>query len=235
MSQPISISLAGNGQVLVLTSQTARQAFYQFFYCLNKNIYDFSKPQTSKLRRWELKPLESYKWHKDNNFTILDFLMRRHLKNYYGKEPKHLFDKLNDQETKFIEKFINHYLLNKGYSLVQGEGLIQKDLIQVDGKSYKEKVIYIIRYGVVFILEYLPKDIALSVPERFLVLETSDDFQQVYYDSIFTNQVTKRLEVKLHNFWKRTEVFSIPLADFKPHKIFAVKDILPYKGFKLID
>ena len=85
------------------------------------------------------------------------------------------------------------------------------------------------------LLEYLPKDIALSVPECFLVLETSDDFQQVYYDSIFTNQLTKRLEIKLHNFWKRSEVFSIPLANFKPHKIFAVKDLLAYKGFKLID
>lgn len=235
MSQPISISLAGNGQVLVLTPQTVRQAFYQFFYCPNKNIYDFSSHQTSKLRRWELKPLESYKWHKDNRFTILDFLMRRNLKNYYAAEPKHLFDKLNDKEVKFIEKFINHYLLEKDYSLVQGEGVIQKASFKIDGKSYKEKFVYIIRYGVVFILEYVPKDMALAQTGQFLVLEFADHFQQVYYDSIFTNPLPKRLEVKLRNFWKRSEVFSIPLADFKPHKIFVVKDILPYQGFKFID
>lgn len=229
MSHPIQVSLAGDGKVLVLTPETVRQAFNKFFYSSPASI----SRRGSKLRRWQIKPLESYKWHKDKTFTILDVLMFRHKKKHLLKEESWL-NEFNLQEVKVIEDFINYYLLEKKYSLLREEGVLQHALLPLETTNSRKKVFYLVRYGVVFILEYLQKDQALINPGQALVLQTVErDLQEVFYDSIVTNQLTKRLEVKLYNFWKKKEDRSIPLADFNPYKVFLIKDIIPCQGFEI--
>jgi hypothetical protein len=171
------------------------------------------------------------------DYTILDVLIGFHLYCKPKVKPEKLSSRLTNSEIKLVEQVINRCLLEKGANLAsKNENELQLSKLSTESWVQNRKnTLFIVRFGLVFILEYLAKERALNLIGQNLVIESkSSKIDQVYYDSIKTNPINSCLEIKLCNFWKRSQNRTIPLLKFNPKRIFIVKEIIPCKGFEII-
>lgn len=224
MSKAIKISLARNGKIVVLDQATTSIAF--------NNLWGY-RPRGSE---GDFMRLTERKWHKNRSYTIWQILVKYHLVRKPQVVPKKLSCKLNESEIKFVENFINTCLLEKGFCLSPDENKIGLSTLSRETWAINKKnTLYIVRYGLKFLLEFLPTEKALSSLGKDLVLENQHGkVEQVYYHSLVTNTKTSSLEIKLSNFWNRSEYKFIPLTNFKPQRIFLIKEIVPCEGFEIV-
>jgi hypothetical protein len=95
-----------------------------------------------------------------------------------------------------------------------------------------EKILYLVRYGIIFVLERLRCDALVAGESRELWIESEErDFQFFYYDGITT--VQSRLGLQLRNRFNLSQTWTILLTDFKARRLFSVRKIIPCKGFSL--
>ncbi|KHD05712.1 hypothetical protein PN36_22790 [Candidatus Thiomargarita nelsonii] len=210
MKQAIQLSLAGDRRVLVLTPETVRKAFFQFTR-LNKLL-----GRNRHLFEWPHKP----------DISLLDVLHRSCWLNedsYY----------LSQKDIQTLERQINHLLLQQGRVLVENEKKLYYGHLSVRGWGQnRKKVYYLVRYGIIFVLERLRRDAFVAGERRELWIESEErDFQFVYYDGIRTAQ--GRLVLQLSNRFDLSQTWTIPLADFKSRRLFSVRQVIPCEGFSL--
>jgi hypothetical protein len=212
MKQAIQLSLAGDRRVLILTPETVRKVFFQFT-SLNRLL-----GRNRHLFEW---PLEH-----DPNITLLDFLHRSSRLNedlYY----------LSQKDIQTLERQINHLLLQQGRVLVEDEKRLYYGDLNVQGWGQnRKKVYYLVRYGMIFVLERLRRDALVAGERRELWIESEErEFQFVYYNGITTAQA--RLVLQLSNRFDLSQTWTIPLADFKARRLFSVRQVIACDGFRI--
>lgn len=225
MPEPIKISLARNGKVVVLSKETAQIAF--------NNLWQY-RPEGSES---DFMPLTKCRWHKNKSYTLWQILVKYHLLYKPKVKLEKLTCNLSLKEIKFIEQFINFCLIEKNFPLqVEDERKVLLGPLSANNwTNSKKNALYTNQYGLKFLLEYMPKEKAFNVPGQHLVLEDQNGkIQQVYYHSIIANPTSLRLEIRLSNFWKRSEIKNLPLESFNPKRIFTVKEIFACKGFEIL-
>ena len=215
MKQPIQISLAGDGRVLVLTPKTVRKAFFQF----------------TRLNRlaWQDKYLFERASEPNPNLTLRDIL---HRDSWVDEESSYLSQK--DIQT--IEHQLNRLLLQQERVLVEGEKRLYYGHVGVRGWGQnRQKVYYLVRYGMIFVLEQIPRDTLVSFVRRELWLEQNDHhFQFVYYEGTSTDLAQARLVLQFRNRFDLSQAWTIPLADFTARRWFSVRRVIACEGFRIV-
>jgi hypothetical protein len=213
MKHLIQVSLSGNGRILILTPETVRKAFFQF-------------TSLNRLAWQDKSPFEHPSTH-DPEITLRDIL---HRDCWVDKA----FFYLSQRDIQWIERQINRLLLEQELVLVEGEKCLDYGYIGVRrwGQS-REKVHYIVRYGMIFILAPLRRD-ALSMHQAFWIERYDKTIQYVYYEGTKTDLLQSRLVLQFRNPFHLSETWTIPVAEFKIRRLFHVKKVIACEGFRLI-
>jgi len=93
---------------------------------------------------------------------------------------------------------------------------------------------YIVRYGMIFILEQLRRD-ALIVHRAFWIEQYDYTTQYVYYEGTTTDLIQARLVLQFRNPFDLSEAWTIPVADFKVRRLFYVQHVIACDGFRMIN
>jgi hypothetical protein len=209
LSPPIQLSLAGDGRLIILTAQTVKKAYYQFI---------------------EVNPtyVRSQRYHLDvalqlGSRTILDGLQSA--PNVY----------LHAKHIRQIESELNRQVINNGLNLVAQEGQIFQGygLCKKAGKS-REWVDYIIRYGLIFILETTTASKVISMKNVDLFWQDREfDFRYVRYCGVRSSLQQQRIELLFRDRLNLSKSWTLTRDEFRPRQIFTISAIYPCEGFCL--
>jgi hypothetical protein len=211
MTPPIQLSLAGDGRTIRLTSETVRKAYFQFtrvnpeYDCRQKYCL-----QTSLYQREDM--------------TLLDVLHRR-IQNI----------DLHAKDIHRIERELNRQLIKHNLSLVEGEGELLSGyaLCQNIGKN-RAKVRYIVRYGMIFILETMIKSKLISMKNTDIFWQDRNfDFHYDRYCGLLSLLQNRQIELLFRNRLDLAKSWTRPLSEFQPRQIFTISAIYPAPGFAI--
>lgn len=260
MALPIKLSLAGDGRFVILTPETVRTAFFQFTkvnpeytgrhkFPLNSpfsqslKLYKYKSKQnrgifrttstsdsTEKKKNKENKNI-SFSW-TETEATLLDALHR----SYLDSEK---LSYLHEKDIQHIETEINQQIISHNLALVENEGILLKGygVCKQAGKN-REKVNYIRRYGMIFILEAITRETVIKGSNFDLFIQDDNfDFYLVRYHGVILSSLNKCQSIKL--LFRHRLDFNInwtcAVDSFKPRQIFRIKKIYPCDGFKIFN
>jgi hypothetical protein len=211
MTPPIQLSLAGDGKFLILTPATVRKAYFQF---VEVNPEYSSAAQKHRLKS----PL-----YQKQDLTLIDVLYRKHNIEFHPKDIRH------------IERELNQQIVEHKFSLVAGEGQLLSGygLCNESGQSRK-KVQYIIRYGLIFILEPTTKSKMISMKNTDLFWQDRNfDFHYVRYVSLLSSYSHHHIELLFRDRLNLAKSWTCSIEEFKPRQLFTISAIYPSIGFSL--
>jgi hypothetical protein len=213
MTPPIQLSLAGDGRLIILTPETVRKAYFQF---------------TSASREYNPKKYRLYvRLHQQKDRTILDALHRRD--NIGTKDDLHPKDILK------VERELNQAIVRHNLALVNGEGQLLSGYGQCQklGKNL-EKVQYIIRYGLIFILEPTMKSKVITLKNTDIFWQDRNfDFHYVRYCGLLSSIHRQQIELLFRNRLDLAQSWTCAIDEFQPRKIYSISAIYPCEGFRL--
>jgi hypothetical protein len=209
LSPPIQLSLAGDGRLIILTPQTVRKAYYQFIAV---------NPAYRRSQRYNLEVA----LHQSSR-TILDGLQSA--PNVY----------LHAKDIQRIENELNRQVVNNGLNLVNGEGQLLQGygLRQWVGKN-RERVDYIIRHGLIFILEATNASKVISMKNVDLFWQDREfELHYVRYCGLRSSLQHKRIELLFRDRLNLSKSWTLTRNEFRPRQIFTISAIYPCGGFCL--
>lgn len=206
MTPPIPLSLAGDGRLVCLTPQTVRP-YYQF-------IAVNSAYARSERYRLEV-PLQG---RPDR--TILDGL----------QSAPHVY--LYAKDIRIIEREINRQIVENGLGLFDGEGVLLQGygVCRKVGQN-REKINYIIRHGLIFILA--PTNASKAITTKNVDIFWQDqgfDFHYVRYYGLRSSLQSKRVELVFRDRLNLSKSWTFTREEFRPRQVLA---IYPCEGFSL--
>jgi hypothetical protein len=230
MALPIKLSLAGDGRLVILTPQTVRSVFFQFTevnreytgrekFPLNRPLYQpfklwkyKSKSDGRILRKTSLTSCSKKNSWQETDATLLDALYRSHL-------DKNKLSHFHKRDIQYIEREINKQIIINNLALVEKEGILLSGygVCQQVGKN-REKVKYIRRYGMIFILEVIMRQTVL-----------------VRYHGVLLSSLSKRIQLLFHHRLDFDLTWTCTLESFQPRQIFRVKRIYPCDRFHIVN
>jgi len=227
MFAPIQLSLAGNGRLVILTPQTVRRAYFQFTK-VNAEYTGREKYRLNQLLHHQVKLGKSK--DEERETTLLDGLHRSYL------EPKKL-RYLHLQDIKKIEKEINRNIILNDLALVEDEGRLLEGYGSVRGSGKnREKVQYICRYGMIFIIESIKRETVLRTEKIDLFWQNDDfDFHFVRYQGVLLSNKQSGIKLLFRHRLDFSRTWTCTLAQFQPRQIFQVKRIYPCPGFQIVN
>jgi hypothetical protein len=248
MSVPIQLSLAGDGRLVILTPATVRKAFFQFSKVnpeyTGREKYRLDYPLYNPVKLL-YRPPQVYWWkhhvenEKERELTLLDALHRPNIDS-----DNHILDSdenflyLHPQDIQRVERQINKYILNHDLALVEDEGRVLDGygICKQPGKN-REKVKYIRRYGMFFILEPISLQIVIKMRNVDLFIQDIEtyDFHLVRYQGILLSSLKSRIKLSFCHRLDFSRTGTWTLDQFRPRQIFLVKQIYPCPGFCLIN
>jgi hypothetical protein len=216
MTSPIQLSLAGNARLLVLTPETVRKAYFQF---TRFNQYNGSQKHYLDIFLHQ----HDVRLHPSYRLTILDVLHR------FPKIHLHPID------INWIEQQLNWQIIKYNSALVDGEGelLTGYGICRKIGRN-REKVRYIIRHGMIFILETTTKSKIISTKNTDIIWQDRNyDFHYDRYCGLRSSLQYQRVELLFRNRLDLTKSWTRSLAEFQPRQIFTIAAIYPTDGFAI--
>jgi hypothetical protein len=210
MTSPIQLSLAGDRRLVILTAKTVRKAYFQFTSV---------NPEYTSRRRYRLQtPL----YHRQD-LTLLDVLHR------FPKVPLHA------QDIRQIETEINAQIVGNNFALVDDEGHLRTgDRICHKVGQNRHKIQYIIRYGLIFILEPTMKSKVLSMKNTDLFWQDLNfDFHYVRYCGLLSSIRCHRIVLLFRDRLDLAKSWTCSLEEFQPRQVFAISAIYPCEGFAI--
>lgn len=248
MLAPIKLSLAGDGRLVILSPQTVRRAFFQFTkanpeytgrqkYRLNHPLYRPCQIWAVKgnhrkyYSRYTAKPSgDTENFWQETEATLLDGLHRGYL-------DRERIWYLHPQDIQLIEREINQQIIGNDLALVENEGqlLTGYGICHQIGKN-REKVKYIRRYGLIFILETITRQAALKTKNLNLFIENDDrDLRLVRYQGLLLSQKQSRMNLLFRHPLDFSITWTWTCDRFQPRQIFLVREVYPCEGFSLIN
>lgn len=247
MSLPIQLSLVGDGRLVVLTPQTFRTAFFQFTQAnpeyTGRERYRLNQPMHCPVKLWKRyskgshfyrpywdKPGDYKDQWKESEATLLDALHRV----YY--DPKNLLN-LHFKDIQKIENEINQQIIVNNLALVKDEGRLLEGYGVVKGRGKnREKIKYIYRYGMIFIVEAIKRETVLRTENLDLFLQDYDfEFHLVRYHGLVLSNLRSSTQLLFRHRLDFSRTSTCTLAQFQPRQIFRVKRIYPHPGFRIIN
>ena len=247
MAALIQLSLAGDGRLLVLTPQTVRTAFFQFTRAnpeyTGREKFPLNRPLENKFKLWKYKNkrdgmvlretyvppwTENNPW-KETNATLLDALYRTYL-------DKEKLAHLHKKDIKHIEREINKQIVSNNLALVENEGVLLEGygICQEIGKN-QEKVKYIRRYGMIFILEPIMRQTVLKTENLDLFIQDKNfDFHFVRFHGVILSSLSSRIQLLFRHRLDLSITWTSTLDSFQPRQIFRIKRIYPCDGFCIL-
>ncbi|BAZ08348.1 hypothetical protein NIES4071_01530 [Calothrix sp. NIES-4071] len=252
---PIQLSLLGDGRLVILTPQTVRAAFFQLSkvnpkhnqytgrhkYPLDRplhkpfKIWKYKYKRDGRVYRYSEKPYwaKDYEgWEeyiKEKDATLLDVLHRA----YLDEEKSYLHQK----DILYIEQEINKQIILNNLALVNNEGVLLEGygICKEVGKN-REKVKYIRRYGMIFILESIMRHTVIKAKNLDLFLQDDNfDFHLVRYHGLLLSSKQACVELLFHHRLDLSITWTCTLENFQPRQIFQIKKIYPCQGFQIIN
>ena len=219
MPKPILLSLAGEGRAVILTSNTVRQGFFRFLDVnqpIARTVHGFNLPQFRSTVR---------------SSTALDRLFRRD-DGGYPCPDKNAF-KLDPREIYGVERNINRLVIEHGAALVPGESVIHKGHVPRRGShGSMRKILYVIRYGMVFELKPVRRDVVLQGTERDLMIESRNGrIELVRFWGIVNSRNEKRILAQVSHRLDLRRAWQLPLERFQSRRLFDIGRVVPYEGF----
>jgi hypothetical protein len=218
MTSPIALSLAGRGRVVLLEPKTVRQAYFRFQAANQltaRQVHRFNLPRPRG---------------KPYTLTVLDRLLRR--------VP--FFDRggaiyLAPAEIARIEREMNRMLLAEDAVLVRGEGIVDRGYVPSSGgRGSMRKVLYVVRYGLIFEIEPLTRETLFRGSARDLVLEGHDRrVRLLRYEGLATPRAQTGVEVRFRDRFDLSRAWSVSLSDFAPRRLFAIGNVATFDGFHI--
>ena len=231
MSDPIQLSLAGDGRLVVLTPKTVRKAFFQF----TKVNREYTSREKYRLDYPIHHPIKEVEFE----FTITDALHRA----YLGREANFSPDEsngllyLHPLDIQKVERQINKYILDRDLALVEDEGrlLTGYDICKQAGKN-RNKVRYIVRYGMFFILEPISRQEIVKMRDVDLFIQDREtyDFQLVRFYGVLLSSLKSKIELLFSHRLDYSRKWTWTLEQFKPRQILRIVKIYPCPGFCLL-
>jgi hypothetical protein len=212
MNRPIQLSLTGDGRFIILNPATVRKAYFQF---------NSVNPEYNCQQKYRLQvPL-----YQREDLTILDALHR------------HNQIKLHTKDILKVEQELNQQLLRHNLALVKDEAKLMTGygLCQKVAKD-RQKVQYITRYGLIFILEPITKSkvITMKNPDLFWQ-DRNFDFHYVRYCGLLSSSRHQRIELLFRDRLNLAKSWTLSTAEFQPRQIFTISAIYPCSGFCLLN
>lgn len=239
MSYPIQLSLAGDGRLVILTPQTVRKAFFQFA----KVNPEYTGREKYRLDRLLYHPVKVKKYTKKKYIevesTITDALHRSYLGHKANLNPDRsnglLY--LHPQDILKVERQINKYILDRGLALVEDEGqlLTGYDICKQVGKN-RQKVTYIVRYGMFFILEPISRQAVIKMRNVDLFIQDAEsyDFHLVRFYGVLLSSLKSEITLLFSHRLDYSRKWTWTPQQFKPRQIFRIMKIYPCPGFRFI-
>jgi hypothetical protein len=209
MTPPIQLSLAGDGRLIILTPQTVRKAYYQFIEV---------NPAYPRSQRSNLE----FPLYRESR-TILEGL--HFAPNVY----------LHAKDIQQIERELNRQVIDNGLNLVDREGRLLQGYGLCDrvGKN-RERVEYIIRHGLIFILEATSASKVISMKNVDLFWQDREfDFHYVRYCGLRSSLKHQRIELLFRDRLDLAKSWTLTREEFRPSQIFIISAIYPCQGFCL--
>jgi hypothetical protein len=239
VSYPIQLSLAGDGRLVILTWQTVRKAFFQFA----KVNPEYTGREKYRLDYPLHDPVEVIKFTKKKytevESTITDALHRSYLGRKANLNPARANGLLylHHQDIQKVERQINKYILDRGLALVEDEGRLLKgyDICTQVGKN-RQKVIYIVRYGMFFILEPISRQEVIKMRNVDLFIQDAEtyDFHLVRFYGVLLSSLKSEIKLLFSHRLDYSRQWTWTTAQFKPRQIFRIIEIYPCPGFCFI-
>ncbi len=249
MALPIKLSLAGNGRLVILTPQTVRAAFFNFTKVnreyTSRDKFPLHLPFHEQFKLWKYRCQtngilyrstsipdldQDAPWQK-TEVTLLDALYRTYL-------DREKLSRLNKKEIQYIEKEINKQIIWNNRVLVHGEGSLLSGygICEQPGKN-QEKVRYILRYGIIFIVEKISREDVLKTRNIDLFIqETNFDFYLVrYHGVLLSSSPSSRIQLLFRHRLDFSINWTCTLDAFQPRQIFRIIKIYPCDGFQIVN
>lgn len=226
MTEPIALSLTGEGRVVMLRPTTVRRAYFEFVQVndlMARQVYRLN-PRRSKRRRLP---------------TALDRLYRRHAdqgdrRSRHGLRVRY-DDDLTPAEVEWIERVMNQMLLDEGAALVHGESRLQVGTV-VHGRFQQrtKRIQYVIRYGMFFEVEPLKRQTLLQGSVRDVIIEGHDrSISILRYAGLKKDASGTRMELRFCQRFDFRRTLSVPLVDFRPRRLFSICRVEACEGFAI--
>ena len=256
MSHLIQLSLIGDGWLVVLTPQTVRKAFFQFTKVNNeytgREKYSLDCPIHYKIKEKKVGNKKSLKHQiKQPIPTVNDALHRYNCKfenrlysSNFGNKDSQFFDEsgslsyLHIQDILKVERQINRYILNSDLALVENEGeLLTGYGVCEQAQKNRQKVQYIIRYGMFFILESINLQTVIKMRNVDIFIQDSKtfDFHLVRFRGILLSSLKSKINLSFCHRLNYSQRWTQTLEQFKPRQIFRITKIYPCPGFRILN
>lgn len=223
MAKPIQLSLAGEGRAVVLTPNTVRQGFFQFLDVnqpIARTVHGFNLPQFRSTNR---------------SSTALDRLFRRD-DGGYPCSDKNAF-KLDPREIYGVERHMNRLLIEHGAAIVPGESVINKGHVPRRGShGSMRRILYVVRYGMIFELRPVRRDVVLQGTTRDLMIESRNGrIELVRFWGIVNSRREKRILAQVSHRLDLRRAWQLPLERFQSRRLFEIGRVVPYEGFRFAE
>jgi len=221
MSAPIRLSFAGRGNVVLLTPQTVRQAMFRFLevnHLMARQMHAFNLPGPRSPRCIS---------------SQLDRLFRRNRIASDDWQATHL----TDREIHSIQRQMNRMLLEQDMVLVGGESQLHHGQMS-HGRSVsgRRKVLYLTRFGMLFLLTPLTKERLLREGSRDLVVEGhSQRYEVLRYQGMTTEPSGGSVRLQFRHRLDLARQGSVALAEFTPRRLFDIRHVAACDGFCLAE
>jgi hypothetical protein len=222
MVQPIGLTLAGRGEVVVLTSQTVRRAVFRFL---------------------EMNQLHAWQMHRFNlpgprrraaDRTQLDRVFRRRRGDCLADTK---VGELTPREIRSIGGEMSRMVLEQDAALATDESQVHQGMTLGGGRfgPRRKNTLYLVRYGMTFEVVPLLRDTLLRGGVRDVVVESYDRHVDVLrYEGCATSMragcilltFRHRLDLRLHG--------TVPLARFAFRRLFGIRRVFASEGFHLL-
>ena len=224
MSKPIQLSLAGEGRAVILTPNTVRQGFFQFLDVnqpIARTVHGFNVPQFRSTNRTS---------------TALDRLFRRDDGGYPRSDVRKTFD-LDPREIYGVERHMNRLLIEHGAALVPRESVIHKGHVPRRGShGSMRRILYVVRYGMIFELRPVRRDVVLQGTVRDLMIESRNGrIELVRYWGIVNSRRERRILAQVSHRLDLRRAWQLPLERFRARRLFDIGRVVAYEGFRFAE
>ncbi len=122
-------------------------------------------------------------------------------------------------------------------ALVEDEGqlLTGYDICKQVGKN-RQKVTYIVRYGMFFILEPLSRQATIKMRNVDLFIQDAEtyDFHLVRFYGVLLSSLKSEIKLLFSHRLDYSRKWTWTIEQFKPRQIFRIIKIYPCPGFRFI-
>lgn len=171
---------------------------------------------------------ENIGWRK-TEATLLDALYRADL-------DRDRLSHLHKKDIEYIEREINKQIIWNNLALVREEGRLLEGygLCEKVGQN-REKVKYIRRYGMIFILEPMMRQAVLETQNLDLFIQDDNfDFHLTRYRGVLLSSSRSRIQLLFQHRLDFSITWTCTLDRFQPRQIFRIKRIYPCDGFRIL-